>query len=377
MIKIGGSTVKLDNYHLVDEENIISPALIYYKDAIIENTKHTIELATDVNRLWYHVKTHKCRELVKMQMEMGFTHFMCATIAEAEMAASVGAQEVILAYALVGPNIKRFVNMVAGMQGTHFWALGDDYEQIKKLSEAATEKGVAFPLLIDVNVGQNRTGITLGAVEALYAKCAGLPNVTIRGLHCYDGHNHQTDVSERQAAVDKMDAEIEKVRVNVESKGYICDTIIVGGTPSFPCHAKASKYFLSPGTSFVMDARYGREDPDLQLKEAGAILTRVVSHPAYNTFTLDLGSKGISCDQPVRGEIVGVNASAMFQSEEHWLWKMDEGHESERPAIGDIVFVIPSHICPTTVLYDKILVAESGKIVGEWETVARKRKLTY
>lgn len=106
-------------------------------------------------------------------------------------------------------------------------------------------------------------------------------------------------------------------------------------------------------------------------------MTRVVSHPASNTFTLDLGSKGISCDQPVRGELVGVAAKAMFQSEEHWLWKMEEGHEAERPQIGDILYVIPSHICPTTVLYPSILVAENGKIVDEWETVARVRMLTY
>lgn len=369
--------MKLKNYHLEGEENLISPSLIYYRDAIVENTKRTIELAGGADRLWYHVKTHKCRELVEMQLKMGFTHFMCATISEAEMTASVGAPHVLVAYGLVGPNIDRFIRMAQGMPKTQFWALGYDLESLTLLSAAAEEDGITIPTLLDVNVGQNRTGITLEETEAVYAACAQLPNLSMRGLHCYDGHNHQVDINERQAAVDEMDRKVEAVRQAILKRGLTCDTIIVGGTPSFPCHAKASNYFLSPGTSFVMDARYGQDAPDLKMWEAGAIMTRVVCHPAGNTFTLDLGSKGISCDQQVRGELVGVKAHAMFQSEEHWLWQMDDGHESERPNIGDILYVIPSHICPTTVLYPSILVAENGKIVGEWQTVARARRLTY
>ena len=369
--------MKLENYHLEGEENIISPALIYYRDAIVENTKRTIELAGGAGRLWYHVKTHKTRELVEMQIEMGFTHFMCATIAEAEMTASAGAENVLVAYALVGPNIERFVNLAQNSPQTQFWALGDDLESLKKLSDAAEGTGLIIPVLLDVNVGQDRTGVPLGEVPEFYEACSKYPNLKVRGLHCYDGHNHQVDVKDRQEAVNRMDSAIEEVRRKIKEKGLVCDTVIVGGTPSFPCHAKVSDYFLSPGTSFVMDARYGKDAPDLKMWEAGAILTRVVSHPAHNTFTLDLGSKGISCDQPVRGELVGVNAQAMFQSEEHWLWKMDEGHEDERTAIGDILYVIPTHICPTTVLYPEILVAEGGRLVGRWETVARARKLTY
>lgn len=369
--------MKLKNYHLKDEEKLVSPALIYYRDAIVKNTQRTIELAEGVDRLWYHVKTHKCRELVKMQIDMGFTHFMCATIAEAEMTASVGAENILVAYALVGPNIERFIQLTLGMPQSQFWALGDDLEMLRLLSQAAEKQKIMIPVLLDVNVGQDRTGVALENVEAFYVECSKLPGLNIRGLHCYDGHNHQIDRNERQAAVNEMDSRIEKVRQAIEGRGLVCDTIIVGGTPSFPCHAKASSYFLSPGTSFVMDARYGKDAPDLELWEAGAIMTRVVSHPAANTFTLDLGSKGISCDQAVRGELVGVNAKALFQSEEHWLWQMEEGHEAERPEIGDILYVIPSHICPTTVLYPSILVAENGELVDEWETVARVRRLTY
>lgn len=369
--------MKLKNYHLEDEENLISPALIYYKDAIAKNMQRTIELAEGSKRLWYHVKTHKTRQLVEMQLGLGITRFMCATIPEAEVTASVGAEHVLLAYALVGPNIKRYISLIKAFPKTQFWAMGDNVDVLRQLSDAAFKAKIIIPTVLDVNVGQNRTGFPLVSLEDSYSKCYKMHGLSLRGMHCYDGHNHQVDKNERQAAVDVMNAKIESVRQAIIARGLVCDTIITGGTPSFPCHAKSSNYFLSPGTSFVSDARYGREAPDLELYEAGAIMTRVVSTPSPDTFTLDLGSKGISCDQPIRGELVGVKAKAMFQSEEHWLWKMEEGHEAERPEIGSIHYVIPSHICPTTVLYPAILVAEDSRIVDKWDVLARCRYLTY
>ncbi|MGI6668999.1 MAG: D-TA family PLP-dependent enzyme [Acetivibrionales bacterium] len=369
--------MKLKNYHIEGEENLVSPALIYYRDAIVKNMHRTIELAGGADRLWYHVKTHKTKEIVEMQKSMGITRFMCATISEAEVTASVGVEHILLAYALVGPNIKRFIELTKAFPKTQFWAMGDDLRVLRQLSDAAVEAKLVIPTILDVNVGQDRTGVRLEDVEEFYAECYKLPGINLRGLHCYDGHNHQIDINDRQTAVDVMDEKIENVRQAILARGMVCDTIITGGTPSYPCHARTSNYFLSPGTSFVCDARYGKDHPDLELYEAGAILTRVISHPSHDTFTLDLGSKGISCDQPVRGEIVGVKAKPLFQSEEHWVWKMEEGHESERPEIGSIQYVIPSHICPTTVLYPTILVAENGKLVDEWNVVARGRRLTY
>ena len=71
--------MKLENYHVKGEEKIVSPALIYYKDAIVKNTQRTIELAGGANRLWYHVKTHKTRELVRCRWRWDL-HILCALL---------------------------------------------------------------------------------------------------------------------------------------------------------------------------------------------------------------------------------------------------------------------------------------------------------
>ena len=103
-------------------------------------------------------------------------------------------------------------------------------------------------------------------------------------------------------------------------------------------------------------------------------MTRVISHPTSGMFTLDLGCKGIASDPAdSRGTVVGLeNAEVAFQSEEHWTYRMLPGHEAERPAIGTVFYVIPTHICPTTALYRAALVAENGEITGEWTVDARR-----
>ena len=69
-----------ERYKLQNEEKIFTPALIYYKDLIEENTRQTIQIAGDAGRLWPHVKSHKMKAMIAMQMEMGIRRFKCATL---------------------------------------------------------------------------------------------------------------------------------------------------------------------------------------------------------------------------------------------------------------------------------------------------------
>lgn len=370
--------MRLETYHLENEGEVVSPQMIYYKDAILKNTRRCIELAGgNVDRLWPHVKTHKTRELIEMQVSMGIRKFKCATIAEAEICAESGAKEVLLSYALVGPNIRRFVNLTLGMPVTVFWAMGDDIGQLRLLSEEAVRAGILIPTLVDLNVGQSRTGTPIQTIVDFYREVSLFPGLKLRGFHCYDGQNHQSGFDARQEACRQVVASVEKVKEEIASAGLFCDTIIIGGTPSSPCYIPICDYYVSPGTLFVYDGRYAEDYPELEAYEAAAILTRVISHPTPETFTLDLGTKGISCDQSYRGKLVGVEAESQFQHEEHWVWKMKDGHGAERPSIGDVLYVIPAHVCPSTVLYDSVLVAENGRITDKWQIAARKRKLTY
>lgn len=108
--------------------------------------------------------------------------------------------------------------------------------------------------------------------------------------------------------------------------------------------------FLSPGTCVIQDAGYRKAYPDLKFTPAAALLTRVVSRPSRDTFTLDLGCKAVATDpQPERAEIVGMEyARTVIQNEEHWVVRVPEEHIGRHPRpSGPSCFAIPTHVCPS------------------------------
>ena len=364
-------------YHFPEETNVPSPQLVYYLDQIKANIEKTIREAGGAEFLWPHVKTHKMADMIRLQLSYGIKRFKCATIAEAEMAASCGADAVILAYPLVGPNIARFLTLRKTYPDTLFLALEDDLGMLKRLSEAADGP---IPYLVDVNPGFYRTGVKTEDLPAFLRSASSVPNVECKGFHVYDGQNHQSDLAARQQAVDACEEAFFRVYRQLQEEGLSADIVVFGGTPSMPCFApKLSKYphaWLSPGTLFVNDYGYASALPDMVFPPAAALLTRVVSHPRPGCFTLDLGTKAVSTDQAVPGLLLDMEAEPLVQSEEHWAFRMKEGHEEERPSIGDVLYVLPSHICPTTALYPEVPVIENGHLSAVWPVTARNRKIT-
>lgn len=362
-------------YALQNTDDLQTPALVYYREMIEHNTRVAIERAGDAARLWPHVKSHKMASMIRIQQEMGIERFKCATIAEAQMVAECDAHHILLAYPLVGPNIGRFLRLQHAYPDSHFYAIGEDWTQLALLSEAATAAGQQVSVLLDVNMGMNRTGVALDDTLVLYRRCAGLDGLSMSGLHCYDGHVHDPDFQDRvrhaQSALEKAHG----IRDALIAEGTPCELLVMGGTPTFPVHAQHKNVYLSPGTVFLSDAKCMRNVSDLDIIPAAGVWTRVISHPAEGMFTLDLGSKGISTDQPDgRGIVVGCEeATPLFQSEEHWVFQMPEGKPV--PPIGAMFFVIPMHICPTTALYPYAHVASGGFLADRWEVTARDRNI--
>src|SRR4051812_43854359 len=99
-------------YEINNIDDVDSPALVIYSDRVKQNIRQAIEIIDDVNRLRPHVKTHKSPDITQLMMEAGITKFKCATIAEAEMLASVNAKDVLLAYPVTGPKIQRWMKLV-------------------------------------------------------------------------------------------------------------------------------------------------------------------------------------------------------------------------------------------------------------------------
>ena len=362
-------------YSIENIDSLDSPGLIYFYDIIAENTAKAIALAGSADRLWPHVKSHKTRELIAMQLSMGITRFKCATIAEAQMVAQCGGRDIILAYPQVGPYQARFIKLVQTYPGSRFYAIGDDEKTLAQLSDLSMAAGLRIRTLLDLNMGMDRTGVPLNRAEAVYRACATLPGLSMMGLHGYDGHRHEQDFAVRKANATPAIQETHRLRDTLEADGIPCSLLVMGGTPSFPVHAQYEGEYLSPGTVFLTDWSYLNKAPDLPFVPGAALVARVVSHPEAGLFTIDIGTKAIAAEmQGARGIIVGFeDAEPVLQSEEHWVFRA--GKDARLPEIGETLLVIPTHICPTNALYEYATIIRDGKIWSRWSIAARGRTL--
>jgi D-serine deaminase-like pyridoxal phosphate-dependent protein len=363
-------------YTVANVAEIPSPALLVYPDRVEQNIRHMIEMAGGAERLRPHMKTNKLREVVRMHLDQGITRFKCATIAEAEMAAACGAPDVLLAYQPVGPNVTRFVHLVETFSRTRFSAVVDDEPTIRALSDAAAEADVPLNLFLDLDGGMHRTGIAPGdRAVALYRLLSTLPALQAAGLHMYDGHIHDTDLETRQKASDEAFAHVQEMRDALAAAGLDVPTIVVGGTPTFPLHARRADVECSPGTTVFWDFGYSTILPDLDFAPAVTLLTRVISRPEENRLCLDLGHKAVASENPhPRVKLFGLEeAQAVGHSEEHLVLETDRAAEFP---VGTAIYGVPWHVCPTVALHNEAVVVRNGRAAERWQIVARARALT-
>ena len=123
-----------DWFHVANSADIPSPALLVYPERIRENVRRMIGIAGGAETLRPHMKTHKMPEVIRLQIKLGITRFKCATIAEAEMTAAAGAEDVLLGYQPVGPNVDRFLKLAARFPGARFSCTADNPASVGDLS---------------------------------------------------------------------------------------------------------------------------------------------------------------------------------------------------------------------------------------------------
>jgi len=367
----------ISQYKIKNEDIIPSPALIFNEQAIRSNICRAIEIAGGAERLRPHVKTHKTREIVMMQQEYGISKFKCATIAEAEMLGLCKAADVLLAYPLVGPNVNRFIQLIKSFPETEFSAVVESRRGAELLSEAAADSGVEVSVYLEIDPGLHRTGIAPDdAAVDLYSFLNKKSFINPVGLHCYDGHIHQSDLSDRTSEATECYQTVSWLKQKIEESGMKVQNIVIGGTPAFPIYAQFPDVQLSPGTCFLHDWGYSKAYPEMTFNFGALVITRVISvHPEQSIFTIDIGCKAIASDPVVRGTIIGhPEAEPLFQNEEHWVFRQISG---ELPAEGTILYVLPSHICPTSALYSKAHIIDgSGVWYKNWKIEARNRRLS-
>lgn len=237
-------------YEIKNIETIDSPALIVYQAVIKKNISNALSLVKNLNDFRPHVKTNKMAEVCAMMLEAGIKKFKCATIAEAEMLAGIGAQDILLAYQPVGPKINRLLELTHKFETATFACLVDNMEAAKAIAQQFNHAKKIAVVFIDINTGMNRTGITPKNVVNLAHYIDGLEGMKLKGLHAYDGHIRDSDFNKLKQDSDEGFKQVltlkNELQVNRDDKL----TMVMGGSPTFPVHARRNEVEAAPALLF-------------------------------------------------------------------------------------------------------------------------------
>jgi D-serine deaminase-like pyridoxal phosphate-dependent protein len=314
-------------------------------------------------------------------MEHGITSFKCSTTLEMSALCQMGAADVLVAYPLVNANARRAVEIARGFPATDISALVESEEQIRSWA------GSRVGLFIDVNPGMDRTGVEQGRVDEIVelARAIQSAGLAFRGLHYYDGHLSKYDLGEREQAAHRGYDRLMRIAEAFGRSGIRISEIITAGTPAFPCTLSYGPFTggpfvhrASPGTIVYGDcSSLAQLPPEYNYRPAAAVVSSVVSHPAPRRVTCDAGHKTVSADAgvPTCAVLGRPDLSPARPSEEHLPIDVAEG--SDLPALGDALYLVPMHVCPTVNNFDHAMLVSGGQILGVERVTARGREAPF
>ena len=368
-----------DRYRVADPAAIMTPALAIYPDVVDSNIEATLRLlGGDAGRWRPHVKTAKIGAIMHRLTQRGVRHFKCATTLELTTACEAGADDVLLAYPAMGANAQRARSIAADFPRTAISVLVETGEQARQW------RGSRLGIFLDLNPGMNRTGIPQEDTARILALAneVAAAGLRFRGLHYYDGHLGGLEMPERTAAAHRGYDRLLQIAEELSRAGVPVEEVVTAGTPSFPCTVSYAGFRqasfawrASPGTVVYCDATSLAQLPaELGYRPAALVISRVVSHPRPDTVTCDAGHKSVSADAgvPTCAVLGHAELQARSPSEEHLPMAVASGTP---PAAGELLYLVPRHVCPTVNNFDYALIVRRGVVEAVEKVNARGREM--
>jgi D-serine deaminase-like pyridoxal phosphate-dependent protein len=355
---------------------------LLYPDRIAENLDRMIAWTGNPSLLRPHVKTHKLSEIIKMKLAKGITKFKAATIAECEMVASAGGQDVLLSMQLVGQNLHRFLKLMAAFPDVKFSSIVDDLPHVNWMMQQLVSSSGSLSVFVDLNVGMNRTGIAIGEpamnlCRHLNRLSLGQKRIKFEGIHAYDGHLGIPDMNELMPKSHSVLESVLQFRDQLLAEKIPVGSIVMSGTPTSHLVAaqRSENIEVSAGTTVLWDFGQPLTCPTLPFLNAAVLMARVVSRPTSDRICLDLGHKAVASEMPhPRVQFLGLeDAIPVIHSEEHLVLQTPKAAEIP---IGTVFYGIPKHICPTVALHSHAWIVENNRVINFWRVQARDRVLT-
>ena len=323
-----------------------------------------------------HAKTHKCVNIARRQLEKGAVGICAATVAEAEVMVRAGIRGLLITGEMVGePKISRFVRIVKEAPGT--MVVVDSAQNVDELQDAARKAGIQFRVLIDLDIGQNRTGIAPGEPALRLAEnIATAKNIVLQGICAYAGHvAHITGFVERRAGSRRALARAVETRELLLRHGHAVELLTGASTGTYNIDPEIEGLTeLQSGSYIFMDVEYRRiggssgtvyEDFSPSL----SVLSTVI-HRSGHKAIVDAGLKAFSTDRPFGPEPLALSgAEYEFAGDEHGRMTLNNPEYDVR--LGEKLRFIPPHCDPTVNLYDRFFCVRGENVEEEWPIMER------
>ncbi|HSJ64997.1 MAG TPA: alanine racemase [Gemmatimonadaceae bacterium] len=322
-----------------------------------------------------HIKTHKTPWIAAEQLARGAIGITCATAHEAQVMSAV-AKDILAAYPPVTP--PRIARLLALPGDVALMVALDSTESVERIAAGARAAGRAVRVLIELDVGMGRVGQPdVGAAIALAELVRQRAPLVYAGIAFYPGHVRE-HVDRQDPALETLAARLRDALGRFRAAGVAPEIVSGGSTPTmYRTHELPGVTEFRPGTYVFNDrttaavGACGWDDCAL------TVVATVVSTAVAGQAVIDAGSKALG-REPLRGEGEGFAAlrdhpevTVRAMSEEHGILEL--GNSAWRPEVGDVVHVVPNHVCIVVHLNDVLFGARSEVVERRWTVEARGR----
>ncbi|MBV9382721.1 MAG: alanine racemase [Streptosporangiaceae bacterium] len=352
-------------------DDLDTPALVVDAGRMEKNLARMADAAAaGAIALRPHAKTHKCVQIARRQLAYHAAGLTVATLAEAELFAGAGCGRLFIAYPLWAGGGRR-PRLAALHERAELRAGVDSLAAAGELAAAVSGTGRPLQVLIEIDSGQHRTGVAPRDAAALAAGCLRL-GLDVIGAFTHPGHAYLNPDGVAAAAADERSA-LATVGEALEGLLGRAPVLSGGSTPTAYDGMARPLTEARPGTYVFGDRQQMHLSGITEGDVALVVAARVVSVPRPGEAVLDSGSKALSSDRPPwltgHGRVLEApEATVDVLSEEH---AVVHGLRS-RLAVGELVRVIPNHVCTVVNLAHELVVVGDGTVADRWPVVTRR-----
>lgn len=344
-------------------DELDTPALCLDLDVMEENIRRIAAACSAAGIAWRpHVKGHRSPSIGAREVAAGAIGLTCAKLGEAELMATAGVRDLLVANYVVGP--RKLQRLLELSRGADPIVTVDHADQLLPLAAVFAEAGARIRLLVEIDIGLDRGGVQPGEEALRLARrAAALEGVELVGLMGYEGH--LLTIADREEKRSRVHEALDRLAVTrglLEADGIPCPIVSCSGTGSFQVaitHGGVTE--LQAGGAILMDVFYRDHCGVTGLDDALTLVTTVVGRPAPTRAIVDAGRKALNVEiaMPRVRERPGVEFERM--SAEHGQLRIEPG--AAPLAVGDRLDVVPGYADLTVVLHDRFYGFRGGQLV--------------